>query len=283
MSLASRPLRRLRLLAWPLVTAIRRRRWHRLVRRGRPVGFTFRGLKLVLNPEPAALHHIANSTSKLHSLVECIPPDARVVFDVGANCGLFSAFAAQRLPDAELHIFEPSADLLPYIRLNCCGKAKVNQVAVGSLSGPATLFVNPQSQQTNSLSRDAVALFCDGSSIEQSRVELIRLDDYCQANAITTVDVLKVDVQGLEAQVLEGASGVLDQVRLVLLESTWLEPSSVACVSRLISEHRFSHVGVVSPVQFGADLAIGRDEFPEDAPLLRSFRVGDDWPDALAQ
>ena len=54
----------------------------------------------------------------------------------------------------------------------------------------------------------------------EQTVETLALDDFCRAEHIEHVDVLKIDVQGAEYAVLAGAAGLLDRraVDLIYLE-----------------------------------------------------------------
>jgi Methyltransferase FkbM domain len=71
-------------------------------------------------------------------------------------------------------------------------------------------------------------LVADGSRSDRMRkrveVEVISLDDYAADNGITTLDLLKMDVQGGELNALRGARKLLHRTRYLFLE-TWLVSS----------------------------------------------------------
>jgi len=54
------------------------------------------------------------------------------------------------------------------------------------------------------------------------KVETITLDAFLEKNSISNVDYLKIDVEGFEYQVLEGASPVLDRVGVVVVETCFV-------------------------------------------------------------
>jgi len=60
-------------------------------------------------------------------------PDAAVVFDVGANVGLFTLFAARRWPRAQIFAFEPVPEVCEVLRRNVghLPRVSVHEVAVG--------------------------------------------------------------------------------------------------------------------------------------------------------
>ncbi|MCE2682165.1 MAG: FkbM family methyltransferase [Cryomorphaceae bacterium] len=55
--------------------------------------------------------------------------DGDVVFDVGANIGVFSVRAAQKGPNVRVFAFEPIPDILEALRLNAAGAGE-NRVEV---------------------------------------------------------------------------------------------------------------------------------------------------------
>jgi protein-L-isoaspartate O-methyltransferase len=103
-----------------------------LVARKKPVPFRYCGRKYYLNPDKSAAYHIQNSTQKIARMVQLIDEDSTTVFDVGANCGIFSAFTSSRLPDADIYAFEPSSELIPIIEKNCRGlNVTILDIAIG--------------------------------------------------------------------------------------------------------------------------------------------------------
>ena len=266
-------------LARSIVSRARRAVWRtglkRYVKRGEPVPVTSRGRRYYLNPDESALYHAENSIEKLWRLVETLDPSTRTIFDVGANCGLFSAFAATAFPNAEITAFEPAADLASVMKLNLAGtKVRVVQAAVSDRPGIATLYVNPAAQQTNSLNRSAVDIFAS-EAIRKEQVPTIVLDEFAVQEGIASIDVLKVDVQGFEGAVFRGARSILPNVQKLVVESTWMDISSVAGIHEFARHYGFRYGAVVNPVYMGADLVFARSEITSDLPGLLRYRLDD--------
>jgi FkbM family methyltransferase len=255
-----------------------RARTARAVRRGVAPSFRFRGRTYWLNPDESAIYHIVESTQKIANMTSLIPADTAVIFDVGGNCGLFSAFAAASCPTASIHCFEPSPVLLPIIRRNVAGsRVAIHEVAAGEATGDAEFFIDRDAQQANSLSRRAVELFVQPGRMETRIVRCTALDQFAAEHGIDRVDVLKVDVQGAESAVFRGARRVLQTVGMLFVESTWMDVHSITGVVPLALEHGFTHASVINPVYMGADLLLSRAEirggavklsFPLDRELL---------------
>lgn len=228
-------------------------------KRGVPVPFEFRGRRYFLNADDSAIFHIQNSTQKIANMTDLIPPQARVIFDVGGNCGLFSAFAEVACPNAVIHCFEPSSKLLPIIQRNVSqNRVHVHGVAISDSNGKAELHINPGSEQTNSLNRSAVELFAASANIKAETIDCICLDDFSRNNNIDKVDVLKVDVQGFEGAVLRGGRGLLQTVDMLFIESTWMDIESIVELIPFALHYGFSHASVLNSVYMGADILLSR-------------------------
>lgn len=229
-----------------------------------------------MNADRSAIYHILNSTAKIANMTDLIPRKTKMIFDVGGNCGLFSAFAEISCPDAEIHCFEPSSELLPIIERNIStDRVAVHGVAVGDRDGQVELFVNANSQQTNSLNRSAVELFAEPNSVESRMVRCIRLDKFAAEKGIDKIDVLKVDVQGYEGAVFRGCRKMLPTVDMLFVESTWMDVESIVEMIPFALDYGFTHAYVVNPVYMGADILISRSEIKSSA-IKMGFQINEE-------
>lgn len=144
-------------------------------------------------------------------------PQAPVVCDVGANVGFFSWRVARLRPAATVLAFEPASANVARLRrvFELAGiRGEVCPQACAAAPGHADLYL--RSSVTHSLDpgwhRDLDA----GSGSE--RVELTTLDIECDRRGIGTLDLLKIDTEGAEVEVLEGARAILPRTRHVVLE-----------------------------------------------------------------
>jgi len=244
------------------------------VRMGRPLKIKINGRVFYLNAERNAVYHASNSTGKLVRMVDVIE-SAGCILDVGANCGLFSGLCAMRFPGSDIHAFEPSSDLLPVLRANCEGLGvSIHSTAVGETSGEVTFFINPHSQQTNSIERSAVEAFSQGEALIEVQVPCTTLDAFARAEGISRVDVLKIDVQGFEGPVLRGARNLLPGVSMLFLETTWLDVEGVQRILPAAEHYGFTHVTIVNPVYTGADLLFTREPLRTATKDMLQFKLG---------
>jgi FkbM family methyltransferase len=131
------------------------------------------------------------------------------VVDVGANVGYYTLLAAHLVgDDGKVFAFEPDPynfDLLcKNIELNGFRNVIPVRKAVSSKSGKRKFFLDKNNLGGHSLSEANVRT---GASIT---VEATSLDDYFK-NTDYKVDVIKMDVQGLEMEVLEGMTNMINR------------------------------------------------------------------------
>ena len=168
---------------------------------------------------------------------------ARIIFDIGANVGLYALLAAARNPNANIHAFEPTPELVDAlagnIRLNGITNVTVAPVAVGKVSGKGFLHYCAGSDGSNEGMNYITDQIVQDSDMP---VETISLDDYCGQRQIRYVDLLKMDIEGGEFDALLGAQNLLraQAIGCIFIELTeWVanrSGHSTSDVKRLLSE-----------------------------------------------
>jgi FkbM family methyltransferase len=135
------------------------------------------------------------------------------VLDIGAHHGLYTLLAAKRVGRrGRVIAFEPSPRerlrLAKHLRLNRCRNVDVESCAVGKETGEADLFlVDGFCDWGNSLQPPAVA-----EPTRRVSVPVRRLDDVLPELSVDRVDFIKLDAEGGELAVLQGASRLLQTV-----------------------------------------------------------------------
>lgn len=144
-----------------------------------------------------------NELRTVRGLIE--PQD--LCIDVGANLGIYAVLMGHAVPDGEVLAFEPlplnRAILSFNVTLNQVDNVDIRSEALSNREGTAEMSVPEDGGYASLRPTDRKAL--DGTR----EVPTTRLDD-ALGDAQGRVGVLKIDVEGAEALVLEGASSLLD-------------------------------------------------------------------------
>ena len=152
--------------------------------------------------------------------------DKPVVFDVGANVGQTALRYRALFPGATIHCVEPFGPSFDQLTaaLGRDPDVVLHRVALAASSGSAKLNVNSSAATNSLLESDTRASHYWGGGLldTQSTVEVATrtLDGLCSERGIGHIDVLKIDVQGAEYAVLEGARELLmgQRIDLVYME-----------------------------------------------------------------
>ena len=147
---------------------------------------------------------------------------ARCVLDVGANIGIFTLAVKLKAPDATVYAFEPIQDTFQVLERNVrshgWSDVHMYNVAIGSQDHTEKAFTFYPHAPGNSTATPALKLATrpamdqifgkEGSDFifeSESRVAKVRtLSSVIQELGITSIDYLKIDVEGDELSVLEG-------------------------------------------------------------------------------
>jgi len=129
---------------------------------------------------------------------------AEVVLDIGANTGLYSLGAAATNRTSRVLAFEPVprvAELTRHnARLNPSSNIEVFELAVSDENGTAILH-DPGGDQPASASLRGDFLDCKQTEI---KVRCVRIDDFLSEVNLSRVDLIKLDVEGIEELALRG-------------------------------------------------------------------------------
>lgn len=158
--------------------------------------------------------------------------DNLVYFDVGANFGYNTLLIGKELRNGgSLHLFEANEDLIHLLNktLSVNGlttKSVVNNLAVTEESGKVVTLNRYENLWGGSSihTKEEMEKYrpIDVSFDKSYKVKTISLDDYVKQESISHVDLIKIDVEGVEDKVYAGMRRLVKQNSLhVLLEFTF--------------------------------------------------------------
>jgi FkbM family methyltransferase len=146
------------------------------------------------------------------------------VIDVGANKGQFAAFAQARWPGAQLVCFEPLPGPRRRLEAVTGGRAEVHAFALGAVDGEAQMHIASREDSSSLLPLgDTQKRLFSMTEDRTAPVPVRRLDGVVKKGALAQPSLLKIDVQGFEYEVLQGASGLLGAIDSIYVECSSVE------------------------------------------------------------
>ena len=169
---------------------------------------------------------------QLYQPFDCIyvnPEKISIIFDIGANKGDVSINAYKAFPNAKIFSFEPVSttfanlekntshyrDRIFLYQLGFFTESKKIPIHITSFDG-ANSIIDQSRDYKNVHSRWNL------KEIGEEIIEVSTLDSFVESHQIDKIDIMKVDVEGVEKEVLLGGIETLKKVNIVLIELSFL-------------------------------------------------------------
>jgi FkbM family methyltransferase len=216
---------------------------------------------------PAIAHGVMPAVEHIEVLRSLSP---RTVIDVGANKGQFSLVARYLFPSAQIYAFEPLESERRLYQSVVSAPIQMHSVAMGAEKGLAKFFVASRGDSSSLLEIGKSQEAAYGVTLSSTTtVGVERLENVIDPEALLAPVLLKLDVQGAELQVLQGAKKLLPLVDAIYCEVSFVElyerqPTAGVIVS-FLDRHDFALSGVFNlslTKQFGptqADFLFSRN------------------------
>jgi len=158
--------------------------------------------------------------------------EIKSVFDVGAHKGEFLKTVKKLKNIEKIYSFEPQKKI--YQKLNIFSienKIFCFNFALGNNNEIRNLKINKKTSTSTFSDINNLSLWykiksfilrgsTKSSFIDEEKVNVMKLDDFCDDYKISNIDLLKIDTEGHEKQVLEGALNLIKEkkIKYILLE-----------------------------------------------------------------
>jgi FkbM family methyltransferase len=159
--------------------------------------------------------------------------DPRIIFDVGANHGVFAQAASTCFPDAMVFLFEPLPSLRPALESLAAhyrDRWRFQSMALGACTGHLPFHIDPAddgigsfvgfSESYDDLYRKSHTGALPGRVPTTVDIPIETLDNFCECQGIEQIDLIKIDVEGFEFAVLDGASKMLPNTAAIIVETS---------------------------------------------------------------
>lgn len=172
---------------------------------------------------------IARNYSDVSGMFSCFKnfniTNDSVIFDIGANIGIFSLSYSLLYKESQVYSFEPVPfiydTLVTNVNLNGTLKPRIRTFNFGfsdserylELSIPTPLQ-HKRYEPQNDINWGLYSIH--GKGKKKIKGYFITLDDFCAKQSINRIDLIKIDVEGHEFEVLTGAKKTIEKKRPII-------------------------------------------------------------------
>lgn len=147
--------------------------------------------------------------------------NVNIIFDVGAHVGDTVETYSSLFPQAEIFAYEPFPDSFAILKEKFSNKKHIHffQKGIADNSSVRKMYVNESSGTNSLLEPTKMGLSSDKAVKNKNEISIstTTIQDECYSNQISSIDILKLDIQGGELAALNGAEDLLKQKKIKLI------------------------------------------------------------------
>lgn len=144
--------------------------------------------------------------------------NANVIYDVGANKGLWTSKCLEFFPYSNYYLFEPQINLANEIKSKYSNNNNIQvfPFGVGNKNEELLFTIADRDDSCSFTIEESKA---KELGFKQIKSKIICLDSFISENNLKNPDLLKIDAEGFDLEVLEGAvSTIQNHVEVILIE-----------------------------------------------------------------
>lgn len=151
-----------------------------------------------------------------------------VIIEAGAHVGSDTVEMSRLWPKGNIFAFEPVTDIFNKLRENtkACNNVKCFELALSNCSGIADIFISSgDSDQSSSLliPKAHLVIHPNIAFSNTLKIKTITLDEWAEQYKVKHVDLLWLDLQGMELNVLQSGENILQTVKAIMTEVSLIE------------------------------------------------------------
>lgn len=163
---------------------------------------------------------MATISKEVSACIKLLKYDPIFLVDIGGHKGEYTEEFLKNFPELNCIIFEPALSDFKFLkqRFESNERVKIENLALSDFCGESILYLDSLDTSLSSLTRNKSKLWADQFKLKQA-VNVERFDHYCKKNNFDNqIDILKIDVEGLELSILKGIGQYLNKIKLIQFE-----------------------------------------------------------------
>lgn len=176
--------------------------------------------------------------SNFFSILKEVGFSPKHIVDIGANHGNWTRNVLKYFPSANYSLFEPQHWLQKSIQdvLDTNQNVQFYALGVGSQNGSFKFTIVDRDDSCSFSHSEEYAI---ERGFKQLDVPVVTLNDFITQKALATPDLIKIDAEGIDLEVLKGASAFLGKTEIFLVEAGVVSkknPNSISSVIKFMDE-----------------------------------------------
>lgn len=205
----------------------------------------FKRIKMRLNSEKRKLNK--NEFDDLVFLFKKLKKEPKVILDGGANVGFVSFQFFKKFKHSKIYSFEPNPSVFQKLETNLKKEANFIfpfNLGISDKKGELEFYKNSNTGTSSFLEPNDFHSSHLARKYTKINVPVISIGEFCSENNITSIDILKLDIEGFELKALQGCEKMLitEKIDFVFAEVNLIPTYSHQClIEELISYLRTFH------------------------------------------
>ena len=160
-------------------------------------------------------------------ILSYLPADP-IILEAGAHLGIDSEYFAKHFTRSSIFALEPVPELFQNlsIRMSRYSNCKLFQVGLADFNGSAQIYLSSGASDGSSgllIPKEHLIIHPEVKFEAAMDIQVHTLDDFILTNSIEAIDLLWLDVQGLEPAILRKSYKALRKIKLIHTEVNFIE------------------------------------------------------------
>lgn len=165
------------------------------------------------------------------------------IVDLGGHIGMASRWFRKRYPDAKIVMLEPEHENFAIASLNLLDQnVECRELAIGSVPGVCGI-VMPGNQAPSSMAFRTTAVADLPARDRNAPIDVVTMERVMYVHELPRIDILKIDIEGAEADLFRSNTLWLSRVNMVIIElHEYINPGIAKYVKDKLEKYNIHYV-----------------------------------------